>query len=79
MRDDLLKLNEDKTAFLIITPRDGISKSLNTDKIGDQSIKPSDAPPKNLGIIFDTTSSLKHQFSNFCKSINYQLYFIGKI
>ena len=55
MKNNLLKLNDDKTELLIITSREDISKKLNISIcIGDHSVTPSDDPPRNLGEIFDS-------------------------
>ena len=40
--------------------------------------KPSE-PPRNLGVIFDSTMCLKSHISKLCKSLNYKIYSIGKI
>ena len=56
MNDDFLKLNDDKTELLNITTREELSNISDTStKVGDQSISPSDDPPRNLGVIFDYT------------------------
>ena len=80
MKLNLLKLNDDKTEVLVITSRPSMSQSLHISiKVGDQYISPSEEPPKNLGVIFDSTCSLKDHVSNVCRSINFNLYSIGKI
>ena len=80
MKLNLLKLNDDKTELLVITSRPSTSQSLHISiKVGDQDISPSEAPPKNLGVIFYSTCSLKDHVSNVCRSINFNLYSIGKI
>ena len=80
MRTNFLKLNDDKTEVLIITTRSSLSDSLDISiQVGDQPIKPSDSPPRNLGVIFDSTLGLKAHVSKLCQSINYNIYSIGKI
>ena len=80
MKLNLLKLNDDKTELLVITSRPSTSQSLHISiKVGDQDISPSEEPPKNLGVIFDSTCSLKDHVSYVCRSINFNLYSIGKI
>ena len=80
MKLNLLKLNDDKTEFLVITSRPSRSQSLDISiKVGDQYISPSDDPPKNLGVIFYSTCSLRDHVANVCRSINFNLYSIGKI
>ena len=80
MKLNLLKLNDDKTELLVITSRPSTSQSLHISiKVGDRDISPSEEPPKNLGVIFDSTCSLKDHVSNVCRSVNFNLYSIGKI
>ena len=80
MKLNLLKLNDDKTELLVITSRPSRSQSLDISiKVGDQYISPSDDPPKNLGVLFDSTCSLRDHVANVCRSINFNLYSIGKI
>ena len=43
------------------------------------NITPSSEPPRNLGVLFDSTCSLNDHVSKICNSINYNLYSIGKI
>ena len=38
----------------------------------------SSEPPRNLGVLFDSTCSLNDHVSKICKSINYNMYSIGK-
>ena len=42
-------------------------------------MSPSDDPPKNPEVIFDSTCSLRDHVANVCRSINFNLYSIGKI
>ena len=80
MKLNLLKLNDDKTGLLVITSWPSMSQSLHISiQVGDQDISPSEEPPKNLGVIFDSTCSLRDHVSNVCRSINFNLYSIGKI
>ena len=84
MNDNFLKLNEDKTELLIITTRKELSKiSIYISiKVDDQSISPSDDPPRNLGVIFDSTCCLDATLLNSVEvsiSIYIQLETYGKI
>ena len=80
MDDNVLKLNDDKTELLVITTRDELSKiSYISIKVGDQSISPSDDPPRNLGVIFNSTCCLDAHIAKLCRSINFNLYSVGKI
>ena len=80
MNDNFLKLNDDKTELLIITTREELSKISDISiRVGDQSISPSDDPPRNLGVIFDSTCCLDAHVAKLCRSINFNLYSVGKI
>ena len=80
MNDNFLKLNDDKTDLLIITTREELSKISDISiKVGDQSISPSDDPPRKLGVIFDSTCCLDAHIAKLCRSINFNLYSVGKI
>ena len=72
--------NDDKTELLIITTREELSKISDISiKVGDQSISPSDDPPRNLDVIFDSTCCLDAHIAKLCRSINFNLYSVGKI
>ena len=80
MTNNFLKLNEDKTELVVVTSHDDISRSQQiTMNIGGHDIGPSEHFPKNLGVVFDSTCSLKEHVTKVCKSVNYHLYSIGKI
>ena len=77
--NELEKLNDDKTELLVISTRKELSKisdiSINA---GDQSISPSDDPPRILDVIFDSTCCLGAHIAKLCRSINFNLYSVGK-
>ena len=80
MTDNFFKLNDDKTELLIITTHEELSKILDISiKVGGQSTSPSDDPPRNLGVIFDSTCCLDAHVAKLCRSINFNLYSVGKI
>ena len=81
MAVNFLKLNDDKTELLIITQKDSLSSSLNiTLNVGGNYVTPDPSePPRNLGVLFDSTMGLKPHVSKLCKSLNYKIYSIGKI
>ena len=80
MNDNFLKFNDDKTELLIITTREDLSKLSDISiKVGDQSISPCDDPPKNLGVMFDSTCCLDTHVDRLCRSIKFNLYSVGKI
>ena len=78
--NNLLKLNDDKTELIVITTSSNTSQYQHIGiNIGDSLITPSSEPPRNLGVLFDSTCSLNDHVSKICKSNNYNLYSIGKI
>ena len=80
MTNNLLKLNGDKTELIVITTSDKNSESQNiVVNVDGTDIQQTSEAPRNLGVLFDSTCSLSKHVSNVCKSINYQLYSIGKI
>ena len=80
MNDNFVKLNDDKTELLIITTHEELSKISDISiKVGDQSISPSEDPPRNLGVIFDSTCCLDAHVAKLYRSINFNLNSVGKI
>ena len=80
MTKNLLKLNDDKTELIIVTTNETTSRQEDiVINIGDSPIAPSMEPPRNLGVLFDSTCCLNYHVNKICKIINYQLYSIGKI
>ena len=80
MTNNLLKLNDDKTELIIVTTSETTSRQEDiVINIGDSPIAPSMEPPRNLGVLFDSTCCLSDHVNKICKNINYQLYSIGKI
>ena len=74
MNDNFLKLNDDKIVLLVITTREELSKISDISiKVGDQSISPSDDPPRNLGVIFDSTCCLDAHLLN-CVEVSISIY-----
>ena len=73
-------LNDDKTELIVITTHSNTSQNQHIGiNIGDSLITPSSEPPRYLWVLFDSTCSLNDHASKICKSINYNLYSIGKI
>ena len=59
MRQNFLKLNDEKTEFLLFGSRQQLSKvSLPFITIGDSQITPS-SQARNLGVIFDSTMTMR--------------------
>ena len=80
MTNKLLKLNDDKTELIVITTHSITSQNQHIGiHIGDSLITPSSEPPRNLGVLFDSTCSLNDHVSKICKIINSNLYSIVKI
>ena len=80
MSRNLLKLNDDKTEVIIITSKEKISSDQNISiNVGGCDIHPSAEPPRNLGVLFDSTCSLKYHVNKQCKSLNFNIYKVGKI
>ena len=80
MTNNLLKLNDDKTELIIVTTSETTSRQEDiVINIGDSPFAPSMEPPRNLGVLFDSTCCLNDHVNKICKNINYQLYSISKI
>ncbi len=74
-----MKLNDDKTEFLIIGTRQQLAKMKYNDiKIGDTIIKTAESA-KNLGVIFDKNMGLNKQVMNTCRKGFYHIRNIAKI
>ena len=79
MRQNFLKLNEEKTEFLLFGSRQQLSKvSLPFITIGDSQITPS-SQARNLGVIFDSTMSLKPHISNIVRVSSFHIRNISRI
>ena len=73
MSDSYLKLNNEKTEFLMLGSRQQLRKvSIPPLVVGSAHIPPSDKV-KNLGVVFDTAMTLESQISKSVKSANYNL------
>ena len=73
-----LKINDDKTEFLVISSRRASSRTDFSINIGDAVIKPSSSC-RNLGVIFDNNLMLDKHISNVCRSTLFHLRNIGLI
>ena len=79
MTQNMLKLNSDKTEFLILGSQYCLSKaSVPSLLIEDSEVQPCDTI-RNLGVIFNSTMSLVNHVSSICKSVNFHLRNIGMI
>ena len=79
MISNKLKINDDKTEFLVIT-QPHLANRVNELKlqIGQCSIFPSPYA-KNLGVVFDNTLCMEKQVRNICRSCIFHLRNIGSI
>ena len=79
MLTDKLKLNDDKTAFMLI----GTKQQLSKVKIDSLTVGSIDVAPvtvaRNLGTWFDSNLNLQGQIHNTCKSGIFHLYNIWRI
>ena len=68
MTNNLLKLNDDKTELIIVTTSETTSRQEDiVINIGDSPIAPSMEPPRNLGVLFDSTCCLNDHVNKTCK------------
>ena len=78
MRQNFLKWNDEKTEFLLFGSRQQLSKVyLPFIKIGDSQITSSQA--RNLGVIFDSTMTLKSHISNIVCVSSFHIRNISRI
>jgi hypothetical protein len=80
MAKNALKLNDDKTEFLVIGTRQQLAKLEDKPsiQIGDHTVKPSTSA-RNIGVIFDSTMSLEKHINTTCSSAWFHLRNIWKI
>ena len=75
MTNNLLKLNDDKTELIMVTTHSNSCQNQHiTINIGYSLITASGEPPRNRGVLFDSTCSLNDTASKTCKNINYNFY-----
>ena len=78
-RTIFLKLNDDKTEFMLIGSRQQLSKlSIPHITIGDSEICPV-SQARNLGTMFDSSMSLSSHISNIVRTASFHVRNIGKI
>ena len=79
MRQNFLKLNDEQTEFLLFGSRQQLSKvSLPFITIGDSQITPS-SQARNVGVIFDSTITLKPHISNMVRVSSFNIRNISRI
>ena len=75
----MLKLNDDKTEFMVITsPHLKHHMSPISLLVEDVTISPSDSV-RNLGVIFDSQMSMSSHVKSLCTNLNFQLRNISRI
>ena len=78
MKDNFLKLNDNKTEFVLFGSRQQLSKvHVPHITIGDSNISLA-ASARNLGVIFDSSMSLKNHVSNVVRSASFHIRNIGR-
>lgn len=79
MKSNMLKLNEDKTEFLVIhSTRQNLELDTLTLKVGDACV-PCSRKARNLGVIFNEHMSMEPHVRSVCRSAKYHLRNISKI
>lgn len=79
MNKNMLKLNEEKTEFMVITsPHLKRHMSPVSLLVEDSTISPSDSV-RNLGVIFDSQMSMSPHVKSLCTNLNFQLRNISRI
>jgi hypothetical protein len=73
-----LKLNNDKTEVLILHSKHRPMPPLNSIKVADVCVKPTDAA-RNVGVVFDSTMTLEKHINNICKTSFYHIRNISRI
>ena len=73
-----LKLNKDKTELLVISSRYRPRPSLDSIVVGNYRVCPS-VSARNIGVLFDQTSSLEKHVNSACKAALFHLRNIAKI
>ena len=78
MIQNKLKINDDKTKFLILhSSYKEFTANLNFE-IGQTLVKPSDTC-RNLGVIFDSHMKMENQIQSICRSVNFHLRSINSV
>ena len=78
MSANFLKLNDDKTELLIISPTPAKTPCFSI-RVGNDDVTVGEDPPRNLGVFFDEKLSLDYHVRKVGTSLNGVLFNIGKI
>jgi hypothetical protein len=80
MLSDKLKLNSDKTEFIIIVTRRQLDKvKVSTLQVGSSVVDQSSTAVRNLGALFDSQLNMQQHINKTCSSSFYHLYNIRRI
>ena len=79
MSRNMLKLNDDKTEFIILGTDVSLKKvKIESIKVGNHEIKAVESV-RNIGAMFDKRMKMKAQVKHMCKGAWYNIHSIGKI
>jgi hypothetical protein len=81
MADNMLKLNDDKTEYLVIGSRHmlrQVPESLLSIQVGDKTIA-AVSSARNIGVMVDSTLSMEQQVTNVCRACYMGIRDVGKI
>ena len=79
MNNNMLKLNDDKTEFMVITPRHLKSHVPEVSLLLDGvTVSPTESV-RNLGVIFDSEMSMAPHVRSLCTGLNFQLRNLSRI
>ena len=73
-----LKLNEEKTELLLLSPRYRSSVPLEFVRVGGETIQPSSSV-RNLGVILDPSADMEDHIKKICKTCHFHLANISMI
>ena len=79
MNKNRLKLNENKSEFIIFGTSTGLKKVATTTTRVCQGAIPACDKVRNIGAMFDSEMKMDTQVNTMCKSVWFHLYTIGKI
>ena len=67
MHSNFLKLNEDKTEFLVVHPKHRQTPPVHSITVGNDNIEPSECA-RNIGVVFDHNLNMDRQITSTCRS-----------
>ena len=76
---NMLKLNDDKTEFLVVSSKTSQSlPSIDHIRIGDECVQPVDSA-RNIGVVIDKHLTMAEQVSSVCKACYVQIRTISRV